>query len=340
VKILAFILSIIVATALLMGGAFLLILTTPGHEDTGFILAATLSLTVFVYGPLTIGSLTAYWDVRNSPESRRYYSLWFWITLGLEVLAAITLITFSLLASSPIWAAILIIVVGAALTTISPVIGRALLRYDRKRRPEDTAAWTPITRAEIAKKVRAVGITFLATLLISVIGLTVLGSVIDHKFPAGEVLSFAAQFAFIAGAMACIIVTIPLNRRVRESVTRDIGLVRKIGRVVLRGKSAQLTPDEEVAAAKYSVVMPITLSFALGYITLLYVGIGIGEVRSLSDAYNTGLDPYFIGIYIVLLLVLFPVYILRIRRARRYAREHADLLPTGNPAQLLTETDR
>lgn len=326
-KILAFILSILVATALVMGGLVVLIFSAP-HPADGLVIAGSFALSLFVYGPLTLGSLTTYWDMKRSPESRRYYARWWWITVALEILAAIALIIFAI-GSAPIWLAPLFIAVGAILTVIAPVIGRALLRYERKRRPDADALenWTPITRDQIARKVRAVAITFVVTFVIAIIAIAILGHFVGKALDTfGTEATFAAEFAFIAGALACIIVTFPLNRQVRESTTRDIGVVRKIGRVVLRGKTADLSSDEEIAAAKYAVVISITLPFTLAYVAMLYIGIGIGQVRSLSSDHPSGISLFVIWLYVALLVVLVPLYIVRIRRARRYAREHADLL--------------
>ncbi|TFC44044.1 MULTISPECIES: hypothetical protein [unclassified Cryobacterium] len=97
----------------------------------------------------------------------------------------------------------------------------------------------------------------------------------------GVQLSFAAESAFIAAALACILVTLPLNRRLRESVSRDLGRLRKMGKVVLRGKQLELDHDEQVAAAKYAVLISIVIPFQLAYITLLYAGLKIQQAQSL-----------------------------------------------------------
>ncbi|CAN5177602.1 hypothetical protein BH09ACT1_BH09ACT1_23500 [soil metagenome] len=334
-KILAFILSIVVATALLMGGVFLIIAVAPQHSNTGYVLASTISLTLFIYGPLLLGSLTAYWDVRNSPESRRIYSVWFWITIAVEALSAIALIVFVVLAGAPVGIAALIIIVGAALTLIAPVIGRALLRYDHKRRPDDGSLsdWTPITRAEINRKVRAVAITFTISLFFGLVGFVALGQLSGHRLAKIDVeLLYAFSFASIAAAVACLIVTFPLNSRLRENVSRDLGVLRKIGRVVLRGRSVDLSPEDQVAAAKYAVVVSVTLPFQFANVALLFLGIGIQRIEDAVSGRSTDIfSIVLIAAYVVIVVGFAPLYILRIRRARRYASDHADLLPTTVP---------
>ncbi|MDY7529982.1 MULTISPECIES: hypothetical protein [unclassified Cryobacterium] len=97
----------------------------------------------------------------------------------------------------------------------------------------------------------------------------------------GVQLSFAAESAFFAEALACILVALPLNRRLRESVSRDLGRLRKVGKVVLRGKHLELDHDEPVAAAKDAVLISMVFPFQLAYITLLYAGLRIQQAQSL-----------------------------------------------------------
>ncbi|MEB0307422.1 hypothetical protein QN345_19205, partial [Cryobacterium sp. 10I1] len=116
----------------------------------------------------------------------------------------------------------------------------------------------------------------------------------------------------------------------RESVSRDLGRLRKMGKVVLRGKQLELDHDEQVAAAKYAVLISMVFPFQLAYITLLYIGLGIQQVQSL--VLGTGSD-FSIGLIIALIVVLlafFPLFGRRIYRARKYARDHAELLPPAD----------
>lgn len=70
-RIVAFILSIVLTSALLLGGVFLIALHL--GDDPAWILVTSIAVTILVYGPLTVGSFRAYWDVRGSDSSRRYY---------------------------------------------------------------------------------------------------------------------------------------------------------------------------------------------------------------------------------------------------------------------------
>ncbi|WP_206751438.1 hypothetical protein, partial [Cryobacterium sp. MDB2-10] len=83
-KVLAYILSVLVATGLIIGGTFLILVQAP-TDSSGLLLLAIGALCVFIYGPLILGSITSYWDVKKTGESRRYFRWWFGIVLGLSI---------------------------------------------------------------------------------------------------------------------------------------------------------------------------------------------------------------------------------------------------------------
>lgn len=334
-KVLAYILSVLVATGLIVGGTFLILVQAPS-DSSGLLLLAIGALCVFIYGPLLLGSITSYWDVKKTGESRRYFRWWFGIVLGLEALGAVAIILYALLTHAPAWLPIVFIGAGVALTAVALLVGQTLLRHEEAR-PLVKRPWVPINRREIVRKIAIVAITFVATLVLALVLFTVLArgdtSAISEI---GVQLSFAAEFAFLAAALACILVTLPLNRRLRESVSRDLGRLRKMGKVVLRGKRLELDHDEQVAAAKYAVLISIVFPFQLAYITLLYVGLGIQQVQSLVSGSQSEFSIGLLIALIVVLLAFFPLFGRRIYRARKYAREHAELLPTDDVASTPT----
>lgn len=105
---------------------------------------------------------------------------------------------------------------------------------------------------------------------------------------------------------------------------------------MLRGKQLELDHDEQVAAAKYAVLISITFPFQLAYITLLYAGLGIQQVQSLVSGIGSEFSIGLLVALIVVWLVFFPLFGRRIYRARKYARDHADLLPTDDVASIPT----
>jgi hypothetical protein len=218
-----------VATGLVIGGTILIIIEAPS-QSSGVLLLAIGALSVFIYGPLILGSITSYWNVRKTGESRRYFVWWFGIVLGLEALGAVAIVIYALLTHAPTWLPIVFIGTGVALTAVALLVGQMLLRHEEAR-PLVERPWAPISRREIVRKIAIVTITFVVVLVLVLILFTVLGRGSTSAISKiGVQLSFAAEFAFFAAALACILVTLPLNRRLRESVSRDLGRLRKVGR--------------------------------------------------------------------------------------------------------------
>jgi membrane protein YdbS with pleckstrin-like domain len=70
-------------------------------------------------------------------------------------------------------------------------------------------------------------------------------------------------------------------------------------------------------------VISVTMSFQLAYIVLLYAGIALQQVSISRNESIAGFSMIMIIFLVVVLLVILPLQVIRIRRARRYAREHA-----------------
>lgn len=331
-RLIAGILSVLVATALMLGGIVLIVAQTP-RLSGGLIALATGPITVFVYGPLILGSITAYWNVRKTPESRRYFRRWFIGVLVLEALGATAIVIYAKFSAAPAWLPGLFIGGALVLLLVAMLVGRLLLRHEEANPPAEQR-WNPIGREEIRRKILIVAITFVGGLVLGIVVFTLLLAVLGdsrdrNATSVGVMLTFAIEFAFIAAAVACILVTLPLNRRLRENLGRDFGRVRQIGKVVLQNKKLDLDQAGQLAAARYAVIVSVTLAFQLAYITLLYLGIATQQVQALLSGNDSGLGPGFsIGLLIALVVVLvvfFPLFARRISRARTYALDHANL---------------
>ena len=328
-KVFAFIFSLVIATGLMLGGTVLIFVLSP-HHSTGLQLLASFALTVMIYGPLTLGSLTSNWNVTRTEGSQRFYKRWLRVVIGLEFLGAIAIIAYTVAAQLPAWIPVLFIAGEIALTGISLLIGRFLLRHDETH--PQPSRWAPITRKEIRRKIAVVAITFA---VVFALALMVFSAFIDSNKgdsrPGVEAL-VALAFALLAAGFACVIVSLPLSRRLRDAVGRDLGTIRKVAKVVLSNKKLDLDQSEQVAAAKYAAVIPTTLSFMLGYLILLYLGLGIQQVQHLISGQVDAFQLGFSAFLVIALVTIIPIYAVRIRRARVYARNHADLLPPPGAA--------
>ena len=326
-KVVAYIGSVLLATALMVGAMLILIFTASEH-DRALAFLAPIGPIFFIYGPVTLGSLSAYWDATISPDSRRFFRR---RTIGVAIADAVgaaVLVVYCVLAGVPIWVPVLFTAVAAGLLALAIVVGRALMRHERNHpRPP----WEPLTRQEIVRKVVIVVATFVVTLIVGLIAFTIL----DHVRSARDVWVvpvFSIEFAAIAATFACLIVTLPLNRRLRALAGGDIGRARTFGKVVLRRKKVDIDPADLPALAQYAALASIALVFQLSWISLLYVGLLLGQVVQLTSERHSAFTPWLTVLLVALLLWIVPLMIVYIRRARRYAREHADLLTAEAPA--------
>jgi MFS family permease len=323
-KILTFILSVLLTTALLFGAVVLTVLASPDSTGGAFLLGI-LGATFLVYGPLTIGSVTAYWDPAVSDRSRHYLRRWLLVTIGVEVLSAIAVVVFVYLTSAAAWIAGVMIGGSAVLTVLALVVGPIIRRHDaRHRSPEP--AWTPISRREIQRATVTIAATFGIVLVVGLAAILTIDGANHGRVGIVRDILFAVDFACIAGALAAIIVAIPLNRRLRGITAGDVARMRDVVKVVLRGKRLELDAADQVSAMKYAAVASVTIPLQLTYLVLLYIGLGMNQTVLL-----TGKNPaaFTVGylIFIVLFLAFFvPLSVVRLRRARRYIAEKGQAL--------------
>jgi len=189
----------------------------------------------------------------------------------------------------------------------------------------DGPDWFPITQAQIVRKVATVAVTFGVFLVVGVTAIVITFITSGKPSDVGSGIALGAALAFIAGGCACLFVSLPLNRLLRESTDRNPTLLRKISKVVLRGKTVDLNHGERIAAAKYAHIVTITLPFQLAYVAMLYAGLAINQVQQLSTDMGLFSIVFLIGL-VVVLIWFFPLTIFRIRRAHRYALANDGLL--------------
>jgi hypothetical protein len=325
VKVLAFILSTLVTTGLALGGILLICGLTP-DASAGAVILASAALSVLSYGPLLLGSLTAYFDVQTSSYSRRTFRLWLIIVGALEAAAGVCIVAYAVLAGAPAWVPILYIGAAGALTLIALGVGRWIFKRERARSSAEEP-WSPVSPGDLRRMVFIVAITFVVSVVIAMVTLMVLGRSAEFSWVT-TTLMLAVGFAFFAAAIACSLVTLKLQRRLRGLAGHDLGQTRKLTKVVLGRKPLPLGGDETIAATKFAVPLPTILGFQLAFILLLYVGLTLQQVSLIARG-NLG-TPYLVGFLLAMALMLawiVPLQTRRIRRARLYVREHADLLP-------------
>lgn len=324
-KLLALIISTLLATALLMGSAIVIATTADG--DLGVLEVLPLAASsVFIFGPLMLGSLTAYFEAGLSDASRSAFRRRLVIIIGLEVLAAVAIVAYAFLRPTAAWIPLLFIGVGVVLTAVAPAVGGAVRRLDARRRSA-APAWQSITSEEIGRRVRTVAVTFVVALVVAIGAAAVVFAMVDEgRGSFWQLLPITASLAFLAAGMACILVSLGWNRRLREVLGHDLGNVRLFAKVVLGRTGWELDQAQRVGAARYAATVPAILGFQLAYITLLYTGLALQQVNTLLSGHAAQWVPWLLGAMVVVLFVFFPLFLRRIRRAQHYAREHAGLL--------------
>ena len=323
-RVFAYIASVILSTALLIGGILLLYVTTT-DPTPGEVLLSTLALTAFIYGPLMLGSLGAYWNFNASAESRRFFRRWVWIVVGIEFLAAVAFVVYSVLIAAPTWLPILFIGLAALLLVAGRLVGRALLRREMTR-PSPQTEWAPVTPRELRHKILTIVITFTATLVVASVGFLLLDAATRGAVSLLETAIFAVEFALLGGALAAIVQSLGIARQFRGLANGDIGLLRTFAKVVVRQKPIDLDDDQKVGAEKYAKTVTVFQPFQLLYLVMLYLALALGQVTMIFSGRPTALTWGLLAFLLVALIVFVPWMIIRTRRAQKYADEHADLL--------------
>jgi len=323
-RILSFVLSTVLSTALILGGILLLVFAAPPRVEWTVALAAA-AMSLLMTGPLVLGSMLAAWDFRRTVDSRRLLRRWLVGTAALELVSVAVIVAYAVVNAAPAWVPVLIIGTAAALVVVAVLVGRALLRYDLAHRPAPSA-FTPVPREQVVRSVVVVAVTFGVALVVGTVAAVTLTRTLLGSFDdLGVALGLAVSLACIAGCVACFPVTLRLTRRVQEVTGRDATLLTKVAKVVLKRKPDDLDPHERVVAAKYAHIMSISLPFTLATFVLLYASLVLQQVMQLTSG-NSTFAPYVLAFLAVAFVATTPVLLRQNVRVRRWAADHADLL--------------
>ncbi|WP_420367514.1 hypothetical protein [Curtobacterium sp. L1-20] len=320
-RVLSYLLTVVVSTALTLGAALLVALQLHDAPAPLLIAAATGTL-VLVMGPVLVGGFAGYFDHRASVEGRRYLRRWFLGVVVLDVVAAGFVVAASVTANAPLWVPAVLVVGAAVLLVAARPLGSLFRRTEAPI--ADTVDGLLPGRDAIRRKVVRIAVTFVVAAVLATIGV-VLAVVLwgERGTDLGQVVLLAGQLTFLAPAVAALVVALPISRALRDVGGRDVGRLRRYAQVVLRGKRLELDPAERPAAVQYARIVPLALQFQLAYLGLLYLSIAF---QLLSSVVRGSLVPVPAVTIVLLVLVLawvVPTTVRHIRRARRYAAAHA-----------------
>lgn len=316
--------------AAIAGSALIVVTTRSGNAWA--LAGAGVGTALLGMVPMAAGIMASY--TRWSDDvSKRHLRRWLAVGVGLQALGAVLAIL-GAVGSAGVLVVGVEILVAVGLDFALVGMGRAARRRDRL--PDSGDEWIDTTAADIRKGWRNAAIGFLIGLAVAVVVLVIgvaLSSRSDHGFD-GQFAFEGLSFAVLGAAIGLMINAFRVARRMREATGSDYGTMRRIGRVVLRGKSEPLNADEEQRAARYATIASRWLPYQGAQYGLLYTGIVLTQVGALFGRHDEFgvVQITEIGLLIVVYAVLLPLLLRRARRASAYASAHATPARAGGVA--------
>ena len=266
---------------------------------------------------MIVGSLFAFWDANQSDVARRMMRRSVLAATGAQVVATVLMCIYTVLTGAPWWLTVLFTVVGVALMALAVVIGPMVRGLPVPANDGEQG----YPRAEFRRDRRRIVITAIVTLIVvaALIGATLL---IFRPEESVSLFAFAPLFAVMAAGIACTVVTLRLSRRMRDTVGGDLARVRDIGKVVIRGKAIELSPEDEDIASRFAALSWVVQAYQLVGFACVVAGVILINFRSLMQ---NGLDLYVLISLVILgatSVVAIPISLIQLRRTRRYASDH------------------
>ncbi|NIJ05164.1 hypothetical protein [Frigoribacterium faeni] len=327
--------AVLLATGVQIGGTVLLVLlSTDG--GTGPLLAGVAGLGLLVLPPLVLGAVLAAWDVPASDAGRRRHRRFLAAVLGAEVAGAALVLVSAVLSGSPAWLPASFVAVGAVLTLVALWAGPALGERAGRRAAEqaESPTWRPPTRTEVRRAVRTVALTFALTFVPVAVGLSFVPGEDDDG--GAQALLVAAGLAFIAASCACLVVSLRMQRTVTSLFGRDQERARRVGRAVMGRRAVELGPDDERLAARWASMNRVAYPVQIAQSELLFAGLLCQQLPlALSD--DAWIATRVLVVVLPVAMVAFvPLFLVRHRRLRRFADDHAHVLDATTPEEAPT----
>jgi MFS family permease len=314
-----FVVGAVTVTTLFLAVSLLLLVQSARID--GWFIAPSLALVGTLIAPLALGSLLSFWDVEASPDARRFNRRARWIVAALQVVSAVIMTAYCAFTGAPIWVAVTIAAMGIALTAAAVTIGPAAQRADQRGADETPAVWQPYTPAEFRSDLRKAVWTAAMTLIVTgaLIGVVVMSLGIDGW----SFVAFPFIFAAMSASVVCTLVVLRLSQRQRDAVGSDLGRVRFIGKAVLRRNQIHLSETDQLAAAKFAQLSWVVQGYQLASQLLIYVGFAAIQIFTLT---TNPFAVWLLALFVLLGIVMTPIAIIQLRRTRRYAEAHRELV--------------
>lgn len=324
-RVVAFVLTVVGVTALTVLAMLGMVrLSQPG--DTTWLPLAGAGVALALYGPLLLGTLAAWWELRESSDSGRHYRLWRNVAASATLLGMALVVAGGLLSGAPWWLLAAVAVAAALLLLVAVPVGTRVRLSADASGPRASDAFRADTAVDSRRTVLRTALTFAVTLVVAAGAWIALAVTRDEPVDLRVGLLFMA-FPFVISSVVCLLSAQRLNRRVREVTGRDFGRLRALTRVVLKGADDPLDEEGRIAAVRYAALAPALLVTQIGGQLLLFVGLALQITsQALGGWVPRTLAVVGLGVMAVLLAVVIPMTVIRARRARAYASRHRELL--------------
>ena len=196
---------------------------------------------------------------------------------------------------------------------------------DPLRNGRGTPSWTEAAPAIFARKFALVGAVLGAGLAISVV---VFAWFSATGPPAGafETLLLHLQVLFLLAAFTAILSASSVGPSLLNAAGNSRQRLKRINKVVLRGKDVALDEEEQIQAVRVASVIPVSVplqTYGLGFLLTSSVAV---FVRQALLGQGDFFGVFFLIVLAIIVVILVPNMTRRLRRARRYANQHAGLL--------------
>ncbi len=247
-----------------------------------------------------------------------------------ELLAVLGAVVVAAAAPTITSSVVVVIIVSAVLLVVGLRVGGRIRRRTASA-PKDAGPWVSWSPAVVRRKVTRIALVFVLVTMLATGVIVGLGLAFDEagKLSVAEALVGVA-LGLMSSSIACMVVSWPLAKDLRRALGNGYSEQKAIARVVLRGKSDDLSDEGRQRATTYARIAASYLPFQIAQLALLFGGLWLQQVWNLARGSIDGLVTFtwiIVVTYPVLVAIILPMLVVQARRAKRYAAAHAHLVP-------------
>lgn len=321
-----FALTIIVSTMILIGAgmaAFALVRTVSDVPDA-LVYLAPASLLVLASVPILVfGALANTTIDPDLPGGRAFYQRLAILSGSLWVGGIVAFIVFVVLSGAAAWIAVVVLASAVALGAAAVLLGNRI--RTRAAAGPTGPEWKPRSEEERMRLRRRTTAAFLGGTAVGGVGALAIGLFVPESTFA-EAMS-AGALALALGCLAATIVVASamwkMNAYLRSAIGTDHGALKKLARVIVRGRDEPIDDELRPQAARYAAYLRdfLPLQFVQQFFLLGLV------ILNQASALIRDPDQIFPLVLVIacaaLLVVIAPILLRQYRNVLRYLAVHA-----------------